>query len=64
VAEPPRIKRYALVGESREGAVKRFHLARRLERMERVAELERHGRNGAGPPRPAEGDTLSSWDNR
>ena len=51
MAEPPRIKRYALVTESREGGVKRFHLARRLERMERVAELERHDRNGAGPQR-------------
>ena len=50
--EPPRIKRYALVPDSRDGALRRFHLARvtsasrtpgpdRLERMEDVAARER-----------------------
>ena len=33
----PQIKRYALVAGGREGGVRRFHLARRLERMEEVA---------------------------
>jgi uncharacterized protein (TIGR00251 family) len=33
----PQIKRYALVPGGREGGVRRFHLARRLERMEEVA---------------------------
>jgi hypothetical protein len=53
--EPPRIKRYALVPDSRDGALRRFHLARvapasrsppgpdRLERMEEVAARERRG---------------------
>jgi hypothetical protein len=49
MAEPPRIKRYALVPDSRDGSVTRFHLARRLERMEQVAGLERREGNGAGP---------------
>jgi hypothetical protein len=50
MSEPP-IKRYALVPGSREGRVRRFHLARvapastprpeRLERMEEVADRER-----------------------
>jgi hypothetical protein len=50
MSEPP-IKRYALVPDSREGRVRRFHLARvasestprpeRLERMEEVADRER-----------------------
>jgi hypothetical protein len=51
--ESPRIKRYALVPDSRDGAVRRFQLARvapashslpgpdRLERMEEVAARER-----------------------
>jgi hypothetical protein len=49
----PQIKRYALVPQSGEGGVRRFHLARvagasgslpaaeRLERMEEIAALER-----------------------
>jgi len=52
MAEPP-IKRYALVPDSRDGALRRFHLARvasasrsvpgpdRLERMEEVADRDR-----------------------
>jgi hypothetical protein len=52
MSEPP-IKRYALVPDSRDGRVRRFHLARvaaasrsvpgpeRLERMEEVADRER-----------------------
>ena len=32
-----RIRRYALVPDGRDGSVRRFHLARRLERMEEVA---------------------------
>jgi hypothetical protein len=39
----PRIKRYALVPSAREDGIKRFHLARiaeRLERMEEVAARE------------------------
>jgi hypothetical protein len=51
----PRIKRYALVPSAREDGIKRFHLARvaeRLERMEEVAARERAspcspGRNSA-----------------
>jgi hypothetical protein len=50
----PRIKRYALVPQSGEDGVRRFHLARvagasgslpaaeRLERMEEIAALDRH----------------------
>jgi hypothetical protein len=49
----PRIKRYALVPDNRDGALRRFHLARvasearatpapdRLERMEEVAARDR-----------------------
>jgi hypothetical protein len=60
MAEPP-IKRYALVPDSREGPLRRFHLARvasasrarrgpeRLERMEEVADRER--RDGAARER-------------
>jgi hypothetical protein len=58
-----RIKRYALVPDSRVGAVRRFHLARvspaprsalgadRLERMEQIAELDRGRENGSTPGR-------------
>jgi hypothetical protein len=56
MAEPP-IKRYALVPGSRDGGLRRFHLARvesevrsrpeRLERMEEVADRER--RDAARP---------------
>jgi uncharacterized protein (TIGR00251 family) len=46
--EPP-IKRYALVPGGRDGAVRRFHLARRLERMEEVAGV------GSGEPDPGAG---------
>jgi hypothetical protein len=61
--QPP-IKRYALVPNSRDGGVQRFHLARvatpsralgdasRLERMEHVAALSEADDDGA--PRPAE----------
>jgi hypothetical protein len=57
----PRIKRYALVPASRDGAVRRFHLARvaseprtvpgaeRMERMEEIAARER--RDGEAPGR-------------
>jgi hypothetical protein len=53
MSEPP-IKRYRLVPDSRDGRVRRFHLARvtsasrprlgpdRLERMEEVAARDRH----------------------
>jgi hypothetical protein len=56
----PRIKRYALVPDSTDGRVRRFHLARvappsgsapgadRLERMEEVAARE-HRKGGYGP---------------
>jgi hypothetical protein len=61
----PRIKRYALVPESRDGRIRRFQLARvaptprsalgadRLERMEEVAAREERGdygpAGGTGP---------------
>jgi hypothetical protein len=57
----PRIRRYTLVPDARDGAVRRYHLARvaptsrsalgtdRLERMEEVAALER--RDGEAPGR-------------
>ena len=58
----PRIKRYALVPNSRKDGVRRFHLARvapasrsvpgadRLERMEEIAALDRRGEQpGSGP---------------
>jgi hypothetical protein len=56
----PRIKRYTLVPDSRDGAVRRFHLARvtsaspstpgpdRLERMEEVAARERRDSEETG----------------
>jgi hypothetical protein len=58
----PRIKRYALVPQSGEDGVRRFHLARvagktgslpvaeRLERMEEIAALDRR-ENGREPRR-------------
>jgi hypothetical protein len=57
----PRIKRYALVPQSGEDGVRRFHLARvagasgsrpaadRLERMEQIAALERREDSHAPP---------------
>ena len=55
MAEPP-IKRYALVPDSRDGRLRRFHLARvaaestprpqRLERMEEVADRGRRDGDG------------------
>jgi hypothetical protein len=60
MAEPP-IKRYALVPETRDGPLRRFHLARvasaaratpapdRLERMEEVAARERRDGEGRDP---------------
>lgn len=62
----PRIKRYALLPKAGEDGIRRFHLARvaatgtpgssaqRLERMERIAELDRRD-NGARPPAAEEG---------
>ena len=59
MAEPP-IKRYALVPDSRDGRLRRFHLARvtspsrprmgpeRLERMEEVADRERRKGDAGG----------------
>jgi hypothetical protein len=56
----PRIKRYALVPDSRNGAVRRFHLARvtsaaratpdpeRFERMEEAAARERRDGDALG----------------
>jgi hypothetical protein len=61
MAEPP-IKRYALVPDSRDGALRRFHLARvtsasratpdpeRLERMEEVAAREQRDRGADDHP--------------
>jgi hypothetical protein len=61
----PRIKRYALVSNAGDDGIRRFHLARvasasrsprgarRLERMEDVAALDRHTEQpppGAAPP--------------
>ena len=57
MAEPP-IKRYALVPDSRDGRLRRFHLARvaaestprpqRLERMEEIADRERRNGDAGG----------------
>ena len=61
--QPP-IKRYALVPDGGGRGVRRFHLARvapsprsalgvdRLERMEKIAELDRGRENGSKPRRP------------
>ena len=57
MAEPPRIKRYALVQNDSNDGMRRFHLARvtspgrvadapRLERMEEVAARERDREEG------------------
>jgi hypothetical protein len=58
MADPP-IKRYALVPDSRDGRLRRFHLARvasaerprRLERMEEVADRERRDGDVNADPR-------------
>ncbi len=57
VAQPPRIKRYALVQNDSNDGLRRFHLARvaaaravpdaqRLERMEEISARERPGPGG------------------
>jgi hypothetical protein len=61
----PRIKRYALMPETREDGIRRFHLARvahrsrtamaadRLERMEEIAAMERPDLDGGDGNDPA-----------
>lgn len=60
----PRVKRYALVPNTRNDGIKRFHLARvasasrsvpgadRLERMEEIAALDRQTDEPTSGPRP------------
>jgi hypothetical protein len=61
----PRIRRYTLVPGSRDGGVRRFHLARvapaersesgsaeRFERMEEIAELDRREPEGRAEASP------------